>query len=121
MEEVQAAQGRRLRRRGYSVSWYPDGDNWIEVFLPDRFHASAPELRAYVKFYGHPSPNGIDGGMVTKLSIHETHSMLTERLFGRAKGQTRMLYNFDHGPEVDRLSESPEASRLYHAVVEELN
>jgi hypothetical protein len=107
--------------RGYSVSWYPDGDNWMQVYLPERHHAKAPEMLAEVKFYGHASKYGIDGGMVSKLSITETRTDLAAYVLGRPWKRSRVLYNYDRGPDVNRLRTSPEALRLYGAVLEELN
>jgi hypothetical protein len=107
--------------RGYSVSWYPDGDHWMEVYEPERLHARVPELRATIKFYGRPSRHGIDGGMVSKLSIMEQHADPLEGLLGSGRPRTTVYFNFDRGPDINRLGQSPRATALYHAVLEELN
>jgi len=56
------AKAKRFVELNYSVEWYPDGTNWMEVYIPKRHHAKQPELRAEVKFYREASRYGIDGG-----------------------------------------------------------
>ncbi len=107
--------------RGYSVSWFPDGDNWMSVYLPERHHARAPEILAEVKFYGHPSKHGIDGGMVSKLSITSTRTDLIGMVMARPSEPSRVLYSYDRGLDVNHLQTSASAFRLYGAILEELN
>lgn len=105
--------------RGYSVSWYADGDSHIDVFIPERHHAKKPEIRACAKFYGKPSRVGIDGGMVSKLTITRTN--LIAMVMGKQLEKQRVLFNDDRGHDVDDLHLSPEARRLFDAAIEELN
>ncbi len=107
--------------RGYSVSWFPDGNNWMSVYLPERQHARAPEILAEVKFYGHPSKHGIDGGMVSKLSITSTRTDLIGMVLGRPPEQSCVLYSYDRGLDVNHLQTSPDARRLLDSILEELN
>lgn len=107
--------------RGYSVEWYPDGENWMGIYMPERHYARAAETRAEVKFYGHPSSYGIDGGMVSKLSITSTTTHAIRQLLEGRGSLTRMLYDYDRGLSVNRLEASPEGQRLYNAILEELN
>lgn len=107
--------------RGYSVGWYPDGDGWISVYHPERWHARAPELRADIKVFGRASEYGIDGGMVSKLTIAERRTDILRKLLGPGGETGRVLYNYDRGLEVDRLDESPAATTLYRAILDELN
>jgi len=107
--------------RGYSVGWYPDADNWMQLYIPERHHARTPEILAEVKFYGHPSVHGIDGGMVSKLWITQTRTDLVAMALRKPCEHVRVLYNYDRGPDVNRLRTCPEALRLYGAILEELN
>ena len=108
-------------QRGYSVEWFPDGDGWMAVFLPERHHAKAPEIRASVKFFGLVSQFGIDGGMVSKLNITRTRTDPIRALLDPRPLEHLVLFNYDRGPDVNRLKRFPEAERLYWAVIEELN
>lgn len=107
--------------QGYSVEWYPDGDGWMGVYHPERWYARTPELRADVKFFGRASMHGIDGGMISKLSIQETRRGTFRDLVVPGSSSVRTLYNYDRGLDIDHLSLSPDASRLYYAILEELN
>ncbi len=107
--------------RGYSVSWYPDGDNWMTIYLPERLHARAPELSAEVKVYGRPSEHGIYGGMVSKLAILERRTDPLKQVSSPGDEDVRTLYNYDRGLDFDRLNGHPAAMRLFYAVLDELN
>lgn len=107
--------------RGYSVGWYPDGDGWISVYHPERWHARAPEVRADIKVFGRASRYGIDGGMVSKLTIAERRTDILRNLLGPGGETVRVLYNYDRGLDVDRLDESPAATALYRGILDELN
>ncbi len=107
--------------RGYSVSWSRDPDNWMDVFVPERHHAQAPEVRASIKFFGSPSEYGIDGGMVSKLTIQRRTTDLLARVLGQPWERVETLFNYDRGPDIDRLREDATAHRIYHDVLEELN
>ncbi len=125
-EELEAWKRYKQRKavafveRGYSVDWYPDGANWMKVYLPERDHAGTPETRAAVKFYGLASESGIDGGMVSKLTIQEVRSDLVGMAFGH-RPKVRTLFHYDRGPDVNDLRASAVATRLYYAIIEELN
>jgi hypothetical protein len=102
--------------RGYSVEWRPDADNIIAICVPPRRMTDEPELRAEVLFFSEPSRYGIHGGKVSKLwiglrDLGQPGSVLS----------TQTVYNYDRGPDVNRLSEHEGARRLYEAVIEALN
>jgi len=107
--------------RGYSIAWYADADGWIDVYEPQRDHANMPEIRASVKFYGKPSEYGIDGGMVSKLMITETWRDPLAHLLDGPSERVNVVFNYDRGPDVNRLESHPRARRLYDAVLDELN
>jgi hypothetical protein len=111
-----------LVERGYSVEWYPDADGHIEVFIPERPQVSAPEYRAGAKFFSAPSEYGLNGGKISKLFVTRTTSNLIAKIVRGEFDKVDVLYNYDRGPDVDRLKKSsPEARRLYRDVLEELN
>jgi len=108
--------------RGYSVSWSPDGDGWMSIFLPRRPYAGTPEIRAEVKFHADPSSFGIREGRISKLAImvfaagdDDPDVLLEDNDLGTT------LYNYDRGLDVDHLHTNPQARALYDAVLEELN
>lgn len=107
--------------RGYSVEWYPDGDGWMAIYVPARHHAKAPEIRADVKIFGKASNYGIHGGMISKLSIIQSHSDPLRKVIDPSSIEARVLFNYDRGLEVDLLHASPIAQSLYAALLEELN
>jgi hypothetical protein len=107
--------------RGYSVEWYPDADNWMRVYVSERQSKREPEITADVKFFGKPSGFGIDQGMVSKLCIQRRTTNLIAKVFGDPWEQLETLFNYDRGPDVDRLSEDQTARALYHAILDELN
>lgn len=107
--------------RGYSVEWSPDADHWMDVYLPERRERRRPEIRAGVKFFQDPSPFGIDNGKISKLAIESRHTDLIARVMGKPYETIRVLYCYDRGLDVDKLSSNREAQRLYRAVVDELN
>ena len=49
---------------GYSVSWYSDGVDWMEVYKPARLYVDPREIRAKVKFFSKPSERGIKQGRI---------------------------------------------------------
>jgi len=108
-------------RNGYSVAWYPDGYNWIDVFIPERWYAREPELRASVKFFNQPSKFGIEGGCISKLTIQLRHQDPIARVRGRPHEQVVTLFNYDRGAEIDRLGAHAEARSLYDLVLKFLN
>ena len=59
--------------------------------------------------------------MVSKLLITTTKADLIAMVLGKPSEQTHVLYNYDRGLDIDRLRTSPEAHRLYGAILEELN
>lgn len=105
----------------YSVSWYPDGDGWMEVYLPERHHAETPEIAAEVKFFSEASQYGIDGGRVSKLAITRRRTDILKQVVGQPHERLEVLYNYDRGLDVDRLGKSVEARRLYQIILDELN
>lgn len=107
--------------RGYSVEWYPDGDGWMAIYVPARHHAKAPEVRADVKIFGKASKYGIHGGMISKLSIVETHSDPLREVVDPSSIESRVLFNYDRGADVNLLLRSKVALRLYEAILDELN
>lgn len=107
--------------RGYSVEWVPDADNWMGVYTPQRTDPVRPEVRADVKFFRDPSEYGINQGRISKLSIHARTTDLMQQIMGRPAEKIEVLYNYDRGLDVDRLSRSRESRALFSAVLEELN
>lgn len=110
----------RFVELGYSVAWYPDGDNWMDVYTPERLHAHEPEIRASVKFFSAPSKYGVDGGRVSKLTIQLRSEDLMARVAGAPYEEVETLFNYDRGDDVDRLDEIPRARELYIHVLREL-
>ncbi len=108
-------------QRGYSVEWSPDGHGVMAVYLPERHYAEKPEVRADIKFFSEPSKFGIQGGKVSKLSIHVRRSDILLKVLGGEHDAVETLYNFDRGQDVDRLNELTEARRLFDAIYDELN
>lgn len=107
--------------RGYSVEWSPDVYAWMSVYLPERHERNRPQVLAEAKFFMEPSHYGIDGGKISKLSITTCRTNLMAKVLGRDSETMHVIYNYDRGLDVDRLSTSREAKRLYNAVLEELN
>ncbi|MCC6678621.1 MAG: hypothetical protein IT436_15920 [Phycisphaerales bacterium] len=126
-EELEAWKQYKQRKalafvgHGYSVSWYPDGDAWMEVYLPERHHAETPEILADIKFFRDPSSFGIDGGRVSKLCITRRRTDVVKQAMGRPYERVEDLFNYDRGPDTDRLRKSVEARKLYQIVLRELN
>lgn len=113
-------KARRFVDLNYSVAWYPDGTNWMDVYIPERHHAKQPELRAVVKFYREPSKYGIDGGRISKLTIQTRSEDLLAKAVGQPYEKIETLFNYDRGPDIDRLNENPKARKLYAIVLREL-
>lgn len=111
----------RFVELGYSVAWYPDGDNWMDVYTPERMHAHEPEIRASVKFFSDPSQYGIDRGKISKLTIQAREVDLMAKALGRPYETVVSLFNYDRGLDVDCLYEKPAAMTLYEDVVRRLN
>ena len=111
----------RFVERGYSVAWFPDADNWMDIFLPERRHSHEPELRAAVSFFSEPSQFGINGGRISKLDIRETRTNIVRQVMGYKGKRINIVYNYDRGSDVDRLHKEGRARRLYDAILEELN
>lgn len=107
-------------RNGYSVSWYPDEENWMGIFMPERRHLHRPEIRAVVKFFREPSKHGIDDGRISKLAIQTRQVDIMAKFTGRPYEAVDTVYNYDRGHDVDRLNEDPNARRLYDLVLREL-
>lgn len=114
------AKAVRFVELNYSVAWYPDGSNWMDVFVPERPYAHRPEVRADVKFFREPSQHGIDGGRISKLTIATRTVDPLAQVLGKPFEKVEVLYNFDRGLDIDRLHESPRARRLYQVVMREL-
>jgi len=114
------AKAGRFVELNYSVAWYPDGSNWMDVFVPERPHAQRPELRAEVKFYREPSQNGIEGGRISKLTITTRTEDPLARVLGKPFETVKILYNYDRGLDVDQMDKSPRARRLFQIVKREL-
>ncbi len=115
------AKAHAFVERGYSVSWYPDGDGWMRVYLPERAYAKSPEIRAEAKFYSEPSPFGIRKGKVSSLVIMVSElNEAPDVLLGETKSGT-MVYSFDRGLDVDHLHTDSRARELYDAILQELN
>lgn len=106
---------------GYSVEWFPDGNNWMHVYLPERSYARKPELRATVKFFNKPSEFGIDNGRISKLCVQLRSENAMAKVRGGPYEQVDTLFNYDRGPDVDRLNEHAGAKDLYDLIVRELN
>lgn len=107
--------------RGYSVEWVPDADNWMGIYTPQRSDPDRPEVRADVKFFRDPSEYGINQGRISKLSIHARTTDLMQQIMGRPAEKIAVLYNYDRGLDVDRMSRNRESRALFSAVLEELN
>ncbi len=105
---------------GYSVSWYPDGDNWMEVYHPQRHQANEPELRASIKFFRDPSRFGIDGGRVSKLTIVTRDVDILQKVMGRPYETVETLFNYDRGADIDILDGHVSARKLCDIVLETL-
>lgn len=88
-------------KRGFSVGWYPDGSNWMDVFVPVRPHAGKAGYVASAMFFGKPSEYGIDGGAISKLTIRRHEESLESLLFG-AHAET--VFNYDRGDDIDHHS-----------------
>jgi len=114
------AKAKRFVELNYSVAWYPDGSNWMDVFVPERHHAKQAELRAEVKFYREPSNYGIGGGRISKLTIMTRRTDPLAQVAGQAYETIETLFNYDRGPDVDRFHENPKARKLYEHVLREL-
>ena len=106
--------------QNYSVAWYPDGSNLMEVYVPQRHHLKRPELRAFVKFFREPSKYGINAGKISKLMIRTRSEDLIGKATSRSYERIKTLFNYDRGPDVDWLEEYSDAKRLYDAVLREL-
>lgn len=113
-------KAKRFIEQNYSVAWYPDGSNWMDIFTPERHHARQPELRAIAKFYRDPSAYGIDGGRISKLTILTTSEDILAKAVGRPYETIEVLFNYDRGPDVNRLARNARARRLYDTVLQEL-
>ena len=113
-------RAKRFVELNCSVAWYPDGSNWMDVFIPERHHMNQPELRAAVKFFREPSRYGIEDGRISKLTIQSRRETLTDMLAGRSYEGIETFYNYDRGLDVDRLDAHPGARRLYKHVLREL-
>lgn len=111
----------RFVERGYSVEWFPDGDNWMEIYMPERRDAHRPEIRASVKFYAEPSKHGIDQGRISKLTIQRCYTDLIAKVRGEPFEDIEIQYNYDRGEDVSELASNSEAEALYQAVLRELN
>lgn len=109
----------RFVERGYSVQWSPDASNYIEVYTPRRDDTAQPEMRASVLFFNQASKYGINGGKISKLHIRVRE--IGRDYKDRPVFSWNTLYNYDRGPDVNRLSESPMGHALFEAVVAELN
>ena len=105
---------------GYSVAWYPDGDNWMGVYTPERRHARTPELKATAKFFRETSRYGIDSGRISKLTIQLRSEDLIAKVAGAPFEEVETLFNYDRGLDIDRLDENPRARELYDHVLREL-
>jgi hypothetical protein len=114
------AKAKRFVELNYSVAWYPDGTNWMDIYIPERHHAKQPELRAEVKFFSEPSKYGINGGRISKLTIQTRTEDLLSKAVGRPYEKIETLFNYDRGPDIDRLDENPKARKLYEHVLAEL-
>lgn len=108
-------------QRGYSVEWSPDGAPRMSVYLPQRHYAREPELRAEVQAYRDPSHFGIDGGRISKLLIRRTRVDILAQAIGAPYETVEVFYNYDRGPDLDRLATDALARRLFDDVVRELN
>lgn len=113
-------KAKRFVELNYSVAWYPDGTNWMDVFIPERHHAKQPEMRAEVKFFGEPSKYGINGGRISKLTIQTRTEDLLAKVVGKPYEKIETLFNYDRGPDIDRLHENSRARKLYDHVFQEL-
>ncbi len=107
--------------RGYSVSWYPDGDNTMDVYTPERWYAKEPELRAMIKFFNEPSQYGIDHGKISKLAIQVRSVDVLAKVVGRPHETITTLFNYDRGDDIDRLHDHAGARALCDLVLTELN
>ena len=107
-------------KHGYSVTWYPDEDNWMDIYTPERTPLHRPEIRASVKFFPEPSKYGINEGRISKLAIQIRQVDLMAQVAGRPYEAVDTVFNFDRGADVDRLDEDPNAKRLYDLVLREL-
>lgn len=105
-----------LVARGYSVEWYPDGTNRIDVYVPERLNAGTPEVRARVQFYMEPSRFGINGGRISRLRILELNSSAIER-----STRAETVFCYDRNGQFDHLFEHPVALELYRTVVDVLD
>lgn len=104
---------------GYSVEWHANGDNWLNIYLPERL--CVPEVRARVMVEGKPNESGIDGGRIVALVILHSRSAAVAKAMGVSVEESRLLFSFVKGMVFDDLDDSPAAAELYQLVLNELN
>ena len=117
-KEYKMQRAHEFVSRGYSVAWCPDGDNWMDVYHPQRHHVKEPELRASVKFFREPSKFGMDGGRISKLTIQTRDVDPWEKVLGRSYETVETVFNYDRGTDVNRLPYDARARKLYDVVQE---
>ena len=115
------AKALKFVEEGYSVEWFPDGTNWMEVYTPERNHVKQPEIRASVKFFEEPSQSGIDNGRISKLHIQARSEDLIARVQGIPYKSITTFFDYDRSVNLDDLHRNPQAQKLYDIVIRELN
>lgn len=120
-EEYKRAKAHAFVDRGYSVEWSPDEGHWMKVYIPQRSEDRKPSIEAMAKIYEQPSKFGIDGGRISKLSIQTSYVDVIKKVLGHTYEQVVTLYNYDRGPDVDRLRPGTRAHRLFRDVIDVLN
>jgi len=105
--------------KGYSVSWVPDPTNYMSIFTSPKLGKSEYIIGDAV-FFPQPSQYGIDEGAVSKLTILKYDGGLESLVLG-VRPKAEILFNYDRGHDINRLSQSKSAQNLYDDMISVLN
>ena len=93
----------------------------MEVFIPERWYANQPELRASMKIFPVASPHGINQGKISKLAIQLRIENPIAKVQSRLYERVETLFNYDRGLDVDHLKEHAAGKALYDLVIKLAN
>lgn len=105
---------------GYSVEWSPNGNHVMEVYMPEINAETHPKIRASIRFFQEPFPEGLEGGRISKLSILEQKGDLFNPAYGKMK-RFDEIYSFSREETKDNLKANSPTKKLFDTVVRELN
>lgn len=110
----------RLVGAGFSVEPAGRRSHWIEVatFGSPR---SESYLAAGALAFQDPSEFGLERGRISKLWITRYFRPTCRELYFKESAASHVLYNFDRGPDIDRLDTDKAAAKMYRTLVDILN